>query len=404
MLLPEAEALANRALQQIRATFPELRDATPSGRLRRGCPLIEEVTIVAVADAAPRWPKSQFIPQLGVRLVVCDPAHHGIALLFTTGSQGHLEGLQALAAQAGLRLTGAGLWTGPQEILCRTEEAVYAALGLPFIEPELREGVGELELALRGALPVLMTEKQVRGVLHSHTVLSDGTDSVEQMAEAARARGYGYLGLADHFPGAAGASGTEIAGVDTQCQHVDGLNTRSGSGFRVFKGLELDIPADGALDLPEVLLSRLDYVVCGMHNHYGLDRRLETARLIRAIRNPHVFMLSHPSGRLLPEYSGMDVDMEAVVRACATFGVVVEINANPRRLDLDWRWHQLALDMGCLFCISPDAHSASRLDDVRFGIAVARKGGIPAQALLNCADAEHVAAMFKARQQQARRR
>jgi len=281
---------------------------------------------------------------------------------------------------------------------------VYAALGLPFIEPELREGQGEVELAHAGRLPALLCEEQIKGVLHNHTILSDGTDSIEQMAEAARARGYGYLGLAEHFPGAASSSGTEIAGVDAQCQHVDELNTRSGPGFRVFKGLELDIPADGALNLPEVLLSRLDYVVCGIHNHYGLDRAAQTARLIRAIRNPHVFLLSHPSSRLLPEYTGADMDMEAVLRACATFGVVVEINANPRRLDLDWRWHEMALDMGCLFCISPDAHSASRLDDVRFGIAVARKGGIPAERILNCADAERVAAMFEARQQQARRR
>jgi len=403
MLLPEAEAVAKRALEQIRATFPELRDVTQSGRLRRGCPLIEEVTVGAVADVSTRWPKSQFIPQLGVRLVVCDPAHRGIALLFTTGSQEHLERLRSLAAARGLRLTDAGLWTGPREILCPTEEAAYAALGLPFIEPELREGLSEVELALDGRLPTLLGEEQIKGVLHNHTNLSDGTDSLEQLAEAARAKGYGYLGLADHFPGTA-ASGTEIAGVEAQCQHVDELNARFGPGFRIFKGVELGIPTDGALDIPEVMLSRLDYIVCGIHSHYGLDRAAQTARLIRALRNPHVFMLSHPSSRLLPDFHGTDVDMEAVLRACATFGVVVEINAHPRRLDLDWRWHQAALDMDCLFCISPDAHSASRLDDVRFGIAVARKGGIPAERVLNCADAERVAAMFEARQQQARRR
>ncbi|HEY3322877.1 MAG TPA: DNA polymerase/3'-5' exonuclease PolX [Planctomycetota bacterium] len=389
MLLPEADTLAAHALEQIRATLPDLRELSVTGRLRRGAQTIDEVAIVAVSGDAHRWPRMQFIAKLGVRLIVCDPAHRGVALLCTTGSQGHLQDLQALAARRGLRLDDSGLRKGPREILCSTEQELYAALGLPFIEPELREGSGEVELALRGALPALLTEKQVQGALHNHTVLSDGRETLEQMAQAARAKGLTYLGIADHFCG--------LEALEQQRREADSLNLRWASEFRIFTGLEVDIQADGSLDLPAQLPPSVDYVVCGIHDHLSLDRAAQTARLIRAIRHPHTFMLSHPTGRLLPGFDGIDVDLEAVLRASASFGVVVEINANPRRLDLDWRWHQRAVELGCLLSISPDAHSASELDFLRWGILAARKSALAAKSLLSCADADYLDGLFQAK-------
>ena len=391
LLLPEMERAAAQACEQLGKTFPGLHSFVPTGRYRRRCQTEHELTIVAQCQSSSTWPRNQFLAPLNIRLVVCDANHFGIAVLFTTGSRKHLERLQELAWSKGLKLMEQGLWRDSREIFCREEQDVYRALGLPYIEPELREDGDEVARAMQGRLPGLLNAQQIRGILHNHTVFSDGNNTLEEMAAEAQGRGYEYFGVADHFAGAAGPSSMTLERVISQVQAIDELNSHSPSrAFGILKGLEADIARDGGLKAPAALLPRLDYLVCSVHSDYRLSREEQTARLIRAARNPHTTMLAHVTGRLLPEQEAYDVELESVLRACANFGVVVEINANPRRLDLDWRWHQRAVDMGCLLCISPDAHSVQDLDYMRWGIAAARKGELPAASLLNCAGLEQI--------------
>jgi DNA polymerase (family X) len=214
--------------------------------------------------------------------------------------------------------------------------------------------------------------------------MSDGVDTLEAMVEAARARGYRYLGIADHSVSAHYAGGLTIAEIEAQHAAIEALNKRYGKSFRVLKGIESDILADGALDYPDEVLARFDFVVASVHGRFKLDRKAQTRHIIRAVGNPRTTILGHPTGRRLLQRPGYDVDVEAILEACAAHGVAVEINAHPWRLDLDWRWHERALALGCLLSINPDAHSTRELDHTRFGVAIARKGGVPADRVLNC--------------------
>jgi DNA polymerase (family 10) len=385
MLLPEADGTARRAIEHLGLAFPDLSEITVAGRLRRGCQTEESPVLVASSRACRNWNRSQYISPLGVHLNVCDSDHFGIALLFTTGSRRHLRRLQEVARARHLELNETGLWRGPREVLCREEADIYRALDLPFIEPEQRESGGEIDRAMQDRLPELVRAGDIRGALHNHTVYSDGKDTLERMAEAARECGFGFFGLADHFRGAANVHGMSVERALAQCAAIDAINAQS-TGLTLLKGVEADIERSGQLDVPLDVLRNLDYLVCSVHHHNDLDSMEQTARVLRAIRNPHVSVLGHLTNRLLPDRESCAMDVGAILQACARHGVVVEINANPRRLDLDWEWHQRALDMGCLFCISPDAHAAAHLDYMRWGVAAARKGGVPKERLLNCMD------------------
>ena len=266
---------------------------------------------------------------------------------------------------------------------CRNEEDIYRALGLSFIEPELREGRSEIERALEGKLPKLVTDRDLQGILHCHTDASDGTETLEAMAKATRERGFEYFGVADHSKSAHYAGGLSIEQIEKQHHEADRMNKKSGKDFRILKGIESDILADGSLDYPDEVLDRFDFVVASIHGRFKLDRMAQTGRLLRAISNPHTTILGHMTGRQLQRRPGYDIDVENVLRACARHGVAVEINAHPWRLDLDWRWHQAALDLGCMMSINPDAHSIRELDHMHWGVEMARKGGVPADRVLN---------------------
>jgi DNA polymerase (family 10) len=209
-------------------------------------------------------------------------------------------------------------------------------------------------------------------------------DTLEAMARATRERGYQYFGVADHSKSAHYAGGLSVDGVIEQHRAVDRLNKTFGKDFRILKGIESDILADGALDYPEDLLARFDFVVASVHSRFKLEPKTQTDRIIRAVENPHTTILGHMTGRQLLRRPGYEVDVEKILRACACHGVAVEINANPWRLDLDWRWHQLALDVGCIMSINPDAHSTREIDLTHWGVEMARKGGVPAKRVLNC--------------------
>jgi DNA polymerase (family 10) len=383
----------------LRQAHPELTRITPAGDFRRGCELVGDFAVVA---QAPALEGGQTVLPGGGTLAVhlSDAAHYGAALLFATGSQAHLEALQSLALQKGLHLDPKGLRRGRKTVAARTEQEIYAALGLPFIPPELREGRDEIDRAIAGRLPRLVEDGDLRGILHAHTDLSDGVDTLEVMAQATRSRGCQYFGVADHSKSAHYAGGLSTDEISAQHRAIDTLNKRFGKGFRIFKGIESDILSDGSLDYPDAVLDRFDFVVASVHSRFKMDREEQTARIIRAVANPYTTILGHMTGRQLLRRPGYEVDVEKILAACAEHGVAVEINANPWRLDLDWRWHQRALDLGCMMSINPDAHSTRELDLTHWGVEMARKGGVPADRVLNCLTLQEITRRFSRRRRE----
>lgn len=377
--LHRAAALLAHAKDSIRKAHPELNRVTIAGDFRRGCELVGDLAIVAEAAKSDdtSMPSAE-----GSQVRVSDRRHFGAALLFATGSGAHIEQLQALAVEKGMRLGPDGLRKG-RTLVAGEEAEIYGALGLPFIDPELREGRGEVELASKGKLPKLVADKDLRGILHCHTDASDGAETLETMAKATRERGFEYFGVADHSKSAHYAGGLSVEEIAQQHQKADRLNKRFGKDFRILKGIESDILADGSLDYPDDVLERFDFVVASIHGRFKLDRKAQTQRLLRAIADPHSTIIGHMTGRQLQRRPGYEIDIEKVLRACAKHDVVVEINAHPWRLDLDWRWHQMALEFGCMMSINPDAHSIPELDHMHWGVEMARKGGVPADRVLN---------------------
>lgn len=352
-----------------------------SGQARRGCEVVDELVVTAVVDEGTDAPATFH----GARVVASTRHGYPFAQLYSTGAPAHIEQLEARAASIGLTLSPRGLASGSGPVRCRDESDVYAALQLQYVAPELRDGRGEVEMAASSTLPALIALNDVRGILHSHTSASDGTETLADMAEATRILGCEYYGVADHSQLAAYAGGLSEERVREQHRLADRLNDDyRGTGFRILKGIECDIRSDGSLDFPDAVLAAFDFVVASVHSRFTLDREAQTARIVRAVSNTFTTILGHPTGRLLlrrPEYA---LDIDAVMRACADHGVAIEINADPHRLDLDWRHHRRALDLGCNVSIDPDAHSIAGLATVRWGVLVARKGGVPPERNLTC--------------------
>jgi DNA polymerase (family 10) len=382
--LHRAAELMAAAEQNLRRAVPGLKRIVPAGDLRRSCELVCDLSLVAEDANLEDGPELVKTNQLSVYLT--DPERFGSSLLLATGSDAHLQQLLTLAEGQGLRLTDRGLRRGDKTIAAKTEADIYKALGLQYIEPELREGRGEIALARNHLIPRLVELKDLRGILHAHTDQSDGGNSLEEMAEATRKRGYEYFGVADHSQSARYAGGLSVEQIRQQHAEIDRFNARFDGRFRIFKGIESDILADGSLDYPDEILREFDFIVASIHGQFRMDRELQTERLLRAVANPFVTILGHMTGRQLLRRPGYEVDVEKVLKACADHGVAVEVNANPWRLDLDWRWHQRGLELGCMFSINPDAHSIAELDLMRWGVAMARKGGISADRVLNALD------------------
>ena len=380
--LHRAALALDYAAAELGRTHRELQNITPAGDFRRGCELVSALPLVAVdRRGAERNREIGGTEDLSVH--VTDADHYGITLLLATGSDAHLAALRTLAARKGFTLEPEGLRKGKKVIASATEDEIYAALGLPFIPPELRESGREVELARRGQLAELVADRDIQGVLHAHTDWSDGGDTLAAMAEAARDRGYGYLGLTDHSQTAAYAGGLKTDEVIAQRREVDKLNRRFGAQFHIFKGIELDILPDGSLDYPDDVLEGFDFIIASVHSRFRLGKKEQTERILKAIANPYTTVLGHVTGRQLLRRPGYEVDMEAILRACAEEGVAVEINANPWRLDIDWRWCERALELGCLFAINPDAHSTQEIDNMRWGVLMARKGAVPKERVIN---------------------
>jgi DNA polymerase (family 10) len=391
-----AEIIAT-AEKHLKRAFPGLQRIVAAGDVRRGNELVSDLALVAQAPDLAAGPTTLKTGELSVHLTDAD--HFGISLLLATGSEAHLQELRALARSKGLRLGERGLQQGETILPARTEAQIYEALGLQYIEPELREGRGEIALARKRRIPKLVKIEDIRGILHAHSDASDGVHTLQQMAEATRKRGYQYFGVTDHSKSAHYAGGLSLAEIEEQHAEIDRLNAGLDGHFRIFKGIESDILSDGSLDYPDDVLRRFDFIVASIHGQFRKDRESQTERLLRAVANPFVTILGHMTGRQLLRRPGYDIDVEKVLMACAKHGVAIEINANPWRLDLDWRWHRHALELGCIFSINPDAHSTAEIDLMRWGIAMARKGGVSADRVLNTLDLHEFSRWLEGRKQ-----
>jgi DNA polymerase (family 10) len=328
-------------------------------------------------------------------LRVVSTAEYPFALAYFTGNKEHNIELRSRALQRGWTLNEYRLAPVPVDSKTKKERPVqkipevrdetdlYRAVDLDFIPPELRENWGEFEAAEKHSLPKLIEKENLRGTFHCHTTASDGHNSIEEMAEAAQGLGLEYLGIADHSRSSIQAHGIDEIKLRSQIAAIIKLNTKL-RGFRVFAGVECDILRDGSLDLPDEVLSQLDYVIVSVHSLFNLNEREMTQRVIRAMENPLVTMLAHPTGRLLLKREPYQIDIPAVLDAAARTGTWIELNAAPKRLDLDWRWWPRAKEKGVKCVINPDAHRIERLQDLWFGIGIARKGWLTKADVMNC--------------------
>lgn len=280
----------------------------------------------------------------------------------------------------------------------KDEAEAYGAAGLAYIPEELREGYFEFELAKADKLPKLLEFEDLKGPLHNHSSYSDGKHTLREMAEYCKSLGYEYLGMADHSQSAFYANGLDAERVARQQEEINALNKEL-APFRIFKGIESDILIDGSLDYPEETLKTFDYVVASVHSSLSMDVKKATARLLNAIQNPYTTILGHPTGRLLLRREGYPIDHKAIIDACAIYGVVIEINANPWRLDLDWRWVNYALEKEVKLSINPDAHEKEAFSDMRYGVFAGRKGGLTKEMTLNAMPLEDLEKYFESRKQ-----
>ena len=389
-------------LQAALGALPGVLRAEVAGDVRRRMEVVADQVIVLIADAPPdeifgriaqvpgvhefagqdeRRVTLRFAGGSAVQVVVTTPVNAGAVLVQATGSEAHLRLLSERATECGFALHGAALWRGSSFVPTPDEEALYRALGLAWVPPELREGVGEIAAA-QGTLPRLVESSDIRGLLHCHTNYSDGSNSVAEIATACRDAGYEYVGITDHSEAAAYAGGLSADDLRRQWDEIDAANERL-DGIRVLKGVEADILQDGRVDYDERVLEQLDFVIASVHSRFGLDERAMTRRMLAALDNPFVTIIGHPTGRLLLAREPYGVDLDAVIAKAAAVGVAMEINADPRRLDLDWRVVRDARGGGGMFSIGADAHGIAGIRNMITGVGVARKAWLEAEQVLN---------------------
>jgi DNA polymerase (family 10) len=385
------------SLRRMRETVGDI-DILASGRAKDSQELIDWFTRLPGAKrvlSAGETKSSIMIPALGgqrqVDLRVVGESEYGAALQYFTGSKAHNIKLRGMAKDKGLKISEYGVFRGSHKIAGRSEEEVYRSLGLPLIPPEMREDRGEVELALQGRLPVIVEAKDIQGDLHVHSDWSDGRMSLKELAEAARGLGYRYIAVCDHSQSAAYAGGLTPAHVRRQIREIDKLN-QAGRGVRLLKGTEVDILADGRLDLPDSVLGQLDIVIASVHSGF---RKNVTERMIKAMSNPLVTAIGHPTGRLISGREGYDVDLEKVMDAARAADVALELNAYFDRLDLNELHLKQAKDKGIRISLGTDTHQAGGLAMMRFGLGIARRAWLTKADILNCLPAEKLKSLRK---------
>jgi DNA polymerase (family 10) len=323
---------------------------------------------------------------LQVDLRVVPEVSYGAALHYFTGSKEHNIAIRKIAVKKDLKINEYGVFQGHdgdgERIAGASEEEVYAAVDLPYIASELRENRGEIEAAQKAKLPRLILREDIRGDLHAHTHATDGHSSLREMVAAARDLGYSYLAITEHSQALRVAKGFDSKQLERQIEEIDKLNSEY-PGFRILKGIEVDILADGSLDLPDAVLGKLDLAVCSVHSKFNLSSEKQTKRIIRAMDNPHFTILGHPTGRLINEREAYGVDMEKIMKAALERGCILELNAHPDRLDLNDHHCRMARDMGLKVAISTDAHSTKALGNMKYGIYQARRGWLTKDDVVN---------------------
>jgi DNA polymerase (family 10) len=327
-------------------------------------------------------------------LWVLPPPHWGSLLLHTTGNKYHDIRLRDLAIARGASLSEYGITIGDRLTPCAREEEVYDFLGMQYVPPPMRENTGEIDLALRGGLPPVVELGQMRADLHVHTTWSDGTRSVREMALAARDRGYTHLCITDHSQGLAIANGLDAARLRAQRQEIHQVNAEL-APFRVLQGVEMEVRADGSLDLPDDVLAELDLVIAAVHTGLRQERDRLTERAMSALRHPLVDILAHPTGRIVGGRAGGDFDLERLYAEAARTGTALEIDGDPSRMDLRDVHARAALAAGCLFSIDSDAHSVEGLENLYYGIGVAQRAWLPPERVLNTLPLETLLARRK---------
>jgi len=397
----EADQIVQALRDHLKGT-PGLRRLEPAGSYRRGKDTVGDLDFLALADdptpvmdqlAAFRGVKSilargdtkmSIVLQTGVQvdLRVVPAESFGAALQYFTGSKEHNVILRGMAKDRGLKINEYGVFRGEERIAGSEEADVYATLDLPWFPPELREGRKEFEWAADGRLPDLVTLEDIRGDLHMHSTWSDGIATIEEMAEAAHALGYQYIAITDHSQRVTVANGLNAERLLAQWQAIDRL-LKKWRNFHILKGIEVDILEAGGLDLPDEILREADWVVASVHFGQNQPREQITRRMIEALQNPYVCAIAHPTGRLLLERPAYEVDLDAVLRAARDYGKMMELNAHPRRLDLDDVACAAAKAYGVPIVISTDAHSINGLDAMRYGILQARRGGLTKRDVVN---------------------
>lgn len=385
---------------------PDVWRVAIAGEVRRGMEVVRDIDLIVsypdidrIRPVLDRYGEVKRTEQdewvvtgeagIPVRLHCVSEDIFALTLYHWTGSDAHREKIARHADGLGITVTDRHVIRNRTVLPCPDESALYDILGLQYIPPELREGGDEVDRAARHDLPKPPAGEDLLGVIHNHTTYSDGAHSVEEMAEAARARGYRYIAICDHSRTAAYAHGLSIERVQEQQQEIDALNSRY-DDFRILKGIESDILPDGSLDYPDEILASFDLVVASVHSVFNMSEADMTARIIRAVRNPYTTILGHPTGRLLLARDGYTVDMQRIIEEAAACGVAIEVNANPHRLDMDWRHIASAIDSGALISIGPDAHQIAELDYVGYGLAMVRKGGAEAKHLINTMSADRL--------------
>ncbi len=424
----KAYAVAEPLLETLRA-HPAVIRCNLAGSLRRRRETIGDVDFLVSAKPADATDViAAFVSEPGVRNVIAEgptkasvvlkggvqadlrvvsDEQFAFALNYFTGSKEHNIALRGRALRLhNLSLNEYGFSPAAEKeksakelgstIACRTEEEIYKALGLEYVPPELREDMGEIAAAEQGTLPRLIEKEDLRGVFHCHSTWSDGLATIEEMADAAMELGLEYLGIADHSKGQVQANGLSAERLREQAAEVKQLNAKFAKhDFRIFFGCEVDILPDGSLDFDDATLAPLDYVIAAVHSSFTQPAAQMTARVCKALAHPRVTMLAHPTGRLLLEREGYAINMPEVLAAAAKHGKIIEINAHPYRLDMDWRLWKRAKELGVKCAINPDAHSVEELQSIAFGVGIARKGWLTKADVVNCLPLRQVEALLR---------
>lgn len=376
-----AEPVAARALEFVKektgATLISL-----TGEIRRKCEIIQEIEIVVASDKPIDMSGFENEHQIPVVIQTCNPIVYYDALFESTASPAHLRQLETLPVNR---------VPNPD-----SEAMIYRSFGLDYIDPELREGNGEILLAQQRKLPRLIELMDLKGILHNHSNWSDGMNTLREMAEHCRKLGYEYFGICDHSQSAFYANGLKPDRVHEQWKEIDALNAEL-APFKIFKGIESDILSDGRLDYEDDVLAGFDFVVASVHSNLKMDKEKATARLITAIENPYTTILGHPTGRLLLSREGYPIDHKKVIDACAANEVIIELNAHPYRLDIDWRWIPYCIEKGVMISINPDAHEKEGLMDMYYGVCAARKGMLTREMCFNALTRDEIATYFSKR-------